>query len=125
MAQEEKLAEVDEKIASRKQELLDEARSPSEAAEAKVKTSDPEDDQDGDQQDGDQQRDTLYMIFTSESAEGPWGNVGEYSGRGQKAAKTRAAEEMGVETAKTFYFIAIPKSSYKPNRPKIDITFAD
>lgn len=72
---------------------------------------------------------TKYVVLTSESSEGPWSPLGNFDAHGQMAAKKHAAEKVGKETAESLYFIAIPASSYAPQKPALKVTtqiaFAD
>lgn len=64
---------------------------------------------------------TRYMVLKSESKKGPWEEVGPFVTVGQPAAKLAAAESVG-EGSDNLYFIAIPDSSYKPQKPSVKVT---
>jgi hypothetical protein len=65
---------------------------------------------------------TNYVVLASENAKGPWDVLGDYSAHGQMAAKRQAAEEAGKEVAEKLYFIAVPLSSYVPQKPALKVT---
>jgi hypothetical protein len=102
----------DEKYQQRKAELLDEVRDetpeekPAKAAPTKEKKK---------------QKETEYVVLSSAAESGPWAVVGDFMAHGQLAAKKLAAEKIG-DRATNNYFIAIPTSSYAPQRPAVKTT---
>jgi len=64
---------------------------------------------------------TKYVVMTSESKDGPWKKLGEFDGHGQMGAKKAAAVKLGDEAEKLF-FLAIPHSSYVPQKPAVKVT---
>jgi hypothetical protein len=63
-------------------------------------------------------KETVYLVMHSSTEKGPWTLFGEYSGHGQVAAKKQAAAALG-EKATNLYFIAVPKTSFVPERPTV------
>lgn len=68
---------------------------------------------------------TAYVVLTAESADGPYDVVGRYTAHGQLAVKKLAAGD--VKDAENLFFIAVPASSFYPQKPVVQmvITFLD
>ena len=64
---------------------------------------------------------TKYIVMTSEGADGPWEKVGAFEGHGQMGAKKAAATKLG-DAAEKLFFLAIPHSSYVPQKPAVKVT---
>ena len=64
---------------------------------------------------------TKYVVMTSEAEAGPWDKLGEFEGHGQMGAKKAAAAKLG-DKAKELFFLAIPHSSYVPQKPAVKVT---
>lgn len=64
---------------------------------------------------------TKYVVMTSEAEGGPWEKLGEFEGHGQMGAKKAAAAKLG-DKAKELFFLAIPHSSYVPQKPAVKVT---
>lgn len=97
---------------------------------AAAAAADAEDDKDADgggQAAGDEDEDekakrlTDYMVLSGKTEKGPWDEVGVFAGPGQIAVKKDAIAQIG-EKAQEKYFLAIPMSSYMPQKPKVKIT---
>lgn len=114
--------------ASDVEDVFDKAGS---AAEAKAKDAKPPAaaepaDLEVEEEEDDSRPDTKYMVLTSDAKTGPWNEYGIFEGKGQPGAKRAAAEKLGKEEAEKLHFIAIPLSSYQPQKPtlKLTITFS-
>ena len=75
-----------------------------------------------------EKKQTSYIVFRSEAQTGPFYVVGNYMTHGQIAAKKAAA--LGIasvgEDAESSYFVAVPASSFYPQKPTVQmmITFS-
>lgn len=69
---------------------------------------------------------TEYVVFKSETREGPFTLVDTFITQGQTNAKREGAKTVGIEDAEKFFFTAVPTSSFRPEKPSItlQITFA-
>lgn len=81
---------------------------------------------------------TEYVVFYSEARDGPFTMVrssspgGTFVAQGQQNAKREGAKAVGaesddgIEAAEKYFFMAVPSSSFRPERPSItlQITFA-
>jgi hypothetical protein len=76
---------------------------------------------DGEGEDEKAKRETVYMVLSGKTETGPWDEVGTFSGTGQIAVKKDAVAKIG-EKAQERYFLAIPISSYVPQKPKVKVT---
>lgn len=67
---------------------------------------------------------TKYVVLWGESEDGPWNKLGEYAGHGQTAAKKEAIAEITEKGTKAsnYWFLAVPASSYVPEKPSVKVT---
>ena len=64
---------------------------------------------------------TTYIVLVSTEENGPWTQIGMFAGTGQTQAKKHAAaalNEQGNDAA-VYYYVAIPQSSFAPEKPKV------
>ena len=75
---------------------------------------------------------TEYVVFYSEARDGPFTLAGTFVAQGQQNAKREGAKTVGadsddgIEAAEKYFFMAVPTSSFRPEKPSItlQITFA-
>jgi hypothetical protein len=64
---------------------------------------------------------TEYVVLRGEEATGPFLPMGNFAAYGQIAAKKAAAANLG-EDAMQWYFVAVPASSFYPQKPVVQMT---
>lgn len=70
-----------------------------------------------------EKKSTEYVVLVSDGREGPFDIAGRYTTQGGNNAKKAAALDKGVDDAEKFFYVAVPASSFRPNQPKITISF--
>lgn len=72
----------------------------------------------------DEKKPTTYVVLAGASEEGPWEKVGTFEGHGQTAAKKAAVTALTEQgtNANDYWFLAIPVSSYVPEKPQVKVT---
>lgn len=70
-----------------------------------------------------EKKSTEYVVLVSDGREGPFDIAGRYTTQGGNNAKKAAAADKGVDAAEKFFYVAVPASSFRPNQPKITISF--
>jgi hypothetical protein len=67
---------------------------------------------------------TEYVVLRSDTARGPFTVLGNYKTHGQIAAKKAAVVELGPddEGLETSFFVAVPASSFYPQKPSVTMT---
>lgn len=64
---------------------------------------------------------TEYVVLRGKETTGPFDPVGNFAAYGQIAAKKAAAATLG-EDAMSWYFVAVPASSFYPQKPVVQMT---
>lgn len=67
---------------------------------------------------------TEYVVLRSDATTGPWTVIGNFSAFGQIAAKKLAAAEVSAKgsNAESNFFVAVPASSFYPQKPVVQMT---
>ena len=67
---------------------------------------------------------TEYVVLRSDTARGPFTVLGNYKTHGQVAAKKAAVVALGPddEGLETSFFVAVPASSFYPQKPSVTMT---
>jgi len=63
---------------------------------------------------------TNYVVLVATEESGPWTQIGMFTGSGQTQAKKLAAVALNGQgnDAAAYYYVAIPQSSFAPEKPK-------
>lgn len=67
---------------------------------------------------------TSYVVLAGAAEDGPWERIGTFEGHGQTAAKKAAVTALTAQgtDANAYWFLAIPISSYVPEKPSVKVT---